>query len=113
MARAKSISARKHRKILSSARGFKQARQRRVKSAQDALLHAGQHAYIGRKLRKRDLRALWIIRINAAAREHGLSYNKLITGLKKANIELDRKILAEIAVADPDTFKTIASSIAK
>lgn len=111
MARVKSIAARRHRKIKKEARGFKQARRKRVKVAKEALLHAGQYAYIGRKLRKRDLRRLWIVRLNAAAREHGLTYNKLISGLKKAKIELNRKILAEIAVKDPDTFKKIVASI--
>lgn len=111
MARVKSIAAIGHRKIRSSARGFTQARQRRIKSAKEALLHQGQYAYIGRKLRKRDLRKLWIIRLNAAARENEFTYNKLISGLKKAHIEIDRKILAEIAVSDPDTFKKIISEI--
>lgn len=74
-------------------------------------MHAGQYAYIGRKLRKRNLRSLWILRLNAAARKHGLSYSKLINGLKKAKIEIDRKILADIAVNDPKTFENIISEI--
>ena len=111
MARVKSIAARRHRKIKKAAKGFKQARRTRIRVAKEALLHAGQYAYIGRKLRKRDLRRLWIIRLNAAAREHSLTYNKLISGLKKAKIELDRKILAEIAVKDPDTFEKIISVV--
>lgn len=111
MPRTKSIAARRHRKIKKAAKGFKHARRKRVKTAKEALLHAGQYAYIGRKLRKRDLRRLWIVRLNAAAREHGLTYHKLISGLKSANIELDRKILADIAVKDPDTFKEIVSAI--
>ncbi len=111
MARAKSIAAKRHRKVKKAARGFKHARSRRVKAAKEALLHAGQYAYIGRKLRKRDLRSLWIKRINAAAREHDLSYGKLIEGLKKNKIELDRKMLAEIAVSDPDTFKQIVDAV--
>lgn len=111
MPRTKSPAARRHRKIRKEARGFKQARRRRVKVAKEALLHAGQYAYVGRKLRKRDIRSLWIVRLNAAAREHGLSYNKLIAGLKKANIELDRKILADIAVNDPATFEKIISEV--
>lgn len=111
MARVKSPAAKKHRKILARAKGFTQARRVRVKSAQDALLHAGQYAYHGRKLRKRDLRSLWILRINAAVREQGLTYNAFISGLKKANIALDRKILADLAVSDPATFKTIASQV--
>ncbi|KKR30682.1 50S ribosomal protein L20 [Candidatus Woesebacteria bacterium RIFCSPHIGHO2_01_FULL_39_32] len=111
MARTKSIAARRHRKIKKAARGFMHARSRRVKSAKEALLHAGQYAYIGRKLRKRDLRSLWIKRLNAAVREHGMSYSKFISALKKNNIELDRKILADIAVSDPDTFAKIVSEV--
>jgi large subunit ribosomal protein L20 len=111
MTRVKSIAARKHRKILSKARGFKQARQRRVKAAKEAILHAGQYAYVGRKQKKRNLRRLWIMRINAAARVHGFSYNTFMVGLKKAKIELDRKILADIAVSDPDTFEKIISEV--
>lgn len=111
MARVKSIAARRHRKIKKAARGFKQSRRIRVKTAKEALLHSGQYAYIGRKLRRRDLRSLWIERVNAAARVHGLSYSKLIPALKKANIELDRKILADIAVNDPSTFEKIISEV--
>ncbi|OGM56528.1 50S ribosomal protein L20, partial [Candidatus Woesebacteria bacterium RIFCSPHIGHO2_12_FULL_42_9] len=78
MARVKSTSARRHRKFLKRAKGFKQARRVRIKVAKEALLHAGQYAYHGRKLRKRDLRNLWIIRLNAAVREEGISYSKFI-----------------------------------
>jgi large subunit ribosomal protein L20 len=112
MARVKSIAARRHRKIKSAARGFTQARRTRVKNAKEALMHAGAYAYHGRKLRKRDLRALWIIRLNAAVRANGIkNYNTFIAGLKKASIELDRKVLADIAATDPETFKAIASQI--
>lgn len=111
MTRVKSVAARRHRKVKKAAKGFKHARSRRVKTAKEALLHAEQYAYIGRKLRKRDLRSLWIKRLNAAAREHGLIYSQLIAGLKKAKIELDRKILADIVVNDPDTFKSILNEI--
>ena len=111
MTRVKSIAQRRHRRILKAAKGFKNARSRRVKTAKEALLHAGQYAYVGRKLRKRDLRSLLIIRLNAAVREHGISYSKFIAGLKKEKIELDRKILADIAVNDPDTFGKIVSEI--
>ena len=111
MARVKSIARRKHTKLRLETRGFRQARRQRVKAGKEALLHAGQYAYHGRKLRKRDLRKLWIMRINAAARVHGLSYNKLVSGLKKTNIELDRKILADIAVSDPATFEKIISEV--
>ena len=111
MTRVKSIAARRHRKIKSAARGFSQSRRGRVKAAKEALLHAGQYAYAGRKLRKRDLRSVWIKRLNAAVREHGLSYSRFISALKKNNIELDRKILADIAVTDPDTFAKIVSDV--
>ena len=111
MPRSKSVAARRHRKIKKAARGYKHAARKRVRVAKEALLHAGQYAYTGRKLRKRDLRKLWILRLNAASREHGTTYSKLIQGLKKANIELDRKILADIAVKDPDTFEKIISEV--
>jgi len=111
MARVKSPAQRRHREIRKLTKGFGQARRRRVKAGMDAVLHAGQYAYVGRKLKKRDLRSLWIIRLNAAVRENGLTYNKFIAGLKKEKIELDRKILAEIAVKDPNTFKEIVSVV--
>lgn len=110
MARSKSPSARRHRKVLKQAKGFKHAARRRIKTAKEAVLHAGNYAYRGRKLRKRDMRALWIVRLNAAAREHDLSYSKLMKGLKDANIEMDRKMLSEIAVNDPEGFKEIIST---
>ncbi len=109
--RVKSIAARKHRKVKKLAKGFGQARRRRVKAAKEALLHAGAYAYHGRKLRKRDMRALWITRINAALRAHGTTYSKFMAGLKKANIQIDRKMLADIAVSDPATFKEILSQV--
>ena len=109
--RVKSIAARKHRKVKRLAKGFGQARRKRVKAAKEALLHAGAYAYHGRKLKKRDLRALWIVRINAALRAEGVSYSQFISGLKKAKIELDRKILADIATNDPATFKEILSQV--
>jgi len=111
MPRTKSISARRHRKVIKEARGFKHSAKTRVKGAKEALLHAGQYAYHGRKLRKRDLRRLWIARLNAAAREHELTYSKLINLLKKGNVEIDRKILSDIAVSDPDTFKKIITEV--
>jgi len=113
MARVKSTSARKHRKILKKVKGYKQARRTRIHSAKEAYLHAGSYAYHGRKLKKRDLRGLWIIRLNAAVRELGLSYSKFISRLKKSKIELDRKVLADLAVNDPLTFKKIVESIKK
>lgn len=109
MARIKSIAQRKHRKILKRAKGFKQARRQRVKTAKEAILHAGQYAYIGRRLRKRDMRALWIVRLSAAAKERGSSYSKLMANLKKSKIEIDRKILSDVAARDPGTFDKIVS----
>lgn len=105
--RVKSIASRKNRKVKKLAKGFRQARRQRVKAAKEALVHAGAYAYHGRKLKKRDLRGLWIIRINAALRAEGLSYSKFMASLKKANIQMDRKMLADIAVNDPNTFKQI------
>lgn len=107
MSRTKSIAQRKHRKILKQAKGFTQARRQRVKIAKEAILHAGAYAYHGRKLRKRDLRKLWIVRLNAAVREHNLSYSKFMPALKKAKIEIDRKILSDIAVKNPKVFDKI------
>ncbi|CAN5329445.1 50S ribosomal protein L20 [soil metagenome] len=111
MARVKSPSQIRHRKIKKLTKGFTQARRTRVRVGMDALLHAGQYEYIGRKLRKRDLRALWITRLNAAVRDEGMSYSKFIAGLKKENIELDRKILSEIAIKDPGAFKQIVAAV--
>jgi large subunit ribosomal protein L20 len=112
MARVKSIAARRHRKIRAATKGMSHARRRRVKAGKEAAMHAGHYAYVGRKLRKRDLRSVWIVRLNAAARLNGVkNYNTLISGLKNANIEIDRKILADIAVKDPETFKQIASKV--
>lgn len=113
MARVKSIAQRKHKKIKTAAKGFKNARSRRVKTAKEALLHAGQYAYIGRKNRKRDLRSLWITRLNAAVREHDLTYSAFINGLKNAKIEINRKILSDIAIKDPDSFAKIIATIKK
>lgn len=106
--RVKSISAIRHRKMLARAKGFKQARGKRIQTAKEALVHAGAYAYHGRKLKKRNLRTLWIIRISAAVKELGFSYSKFIAGLKKEKIEIDRKILGDIVVSDPKTFKEIA-----
>jgi large subunit ribosomal protein L20 len=93
--------------MLARAKGFKQARHTRIQVAKEALLHAGAYAYHGRKLKKRDLRTLWISRINAAVVAQGTSYSKFIAGLKKAKIEIDRKILSDLAVTDSAAFKKI------
>lgn len=104
-------SHKKHKKILKLTKGHKGGRSKLIKQAKESLLHAGQYAFEGRKQRKRDMRKLWIIQLNAAAREEGLSYSKLINALKKNNILLDRKTLAELAVKHPADFKKIVSQI--
>ena len=111
MTRVKSKAQINHRKTKKLAKGFKQARRTRIKAGKEAVMHAGQYAYVGRKLRKRDMRALWIIRISAAAKENGINYSKFIKGLKDKKIEIDRKMLSNIALKDPDTFQKIISEI--
>mgnify|MGYP001183845117 FL=1 len=97
----------RHKKVLKQAKGFRGSRSRTYKVAKQAVMRAGQYAYRDRRVKKRVFRSLWIIRINAAARENGLTYSKLITGLKKAKIDLDRKTLASIAVNDKEAFSKI------
>jgi large subunit ribosomal protein L20 len=111
MARSKSIAARRHRKVKKSVKGYKHAARKRVNVAKQAILHAGQYAYIGRKLRKRDMRRLWITRLNAAVRQEGLTYSKFIKILKQNNVEIDRKVLSDIAVRNPDAFKSIIAKL--
>lgn len=110
MARVKrGVTAHKrHKRLLNAAEGRRGTRSTLIKPAREALLHAMAYAYVGRKQRKRQMRALWIVRLNAAARQHGLTYGKLIKGLKTAGIKLDRKILADICVRDAATFARIA-----
>jgi large subunit ribosomal protein L20 len=112
MARVKrGVTAHKrHKRLLDDAEGRKGTRSRLVKPAREALLHALAYATRDRKQRKRQLRELWIVRINAAAREHGITYGAFIAGLKKAEIGLDRKILADIAVRDSATFGRIVDA---
>ena len=98
----------RHKRLLNAAEGRRGTRSKLIKPAREALLHAMAYAYVGRKQRKRQMRALWIVRLNAAARQHGLTYAKLINGLKQAGVSLDRKILADIAVRDAATFASIA-----
>lgn len=110
MARVKrGVTAKKrHKKVLDKAKGYYGARSRTFKIAKQAVIKAGQYAYIGRKQRKRQMRQLWIVRINAAARLVDMTYSKLINGLSKANIEVDRKVLADLAVHDMAAFSAIA-----
>ena len=98
---------RRHKKVLKRTKGFRMTKGRLYKVSKEADLHAGQYAFAGRKRRKRDFRRLWITRINAALTEYNLSYSKFINGLKKAKIDLDRKVLADLAVSNPQVFKTI------
>ncbi len=105
------VRRKRHKKVLKQTKGYRMTKSRLYRVAHEALLRAGQYAYIGRKLRKRDFRKLWIQRINAAARQHGLTYSELINLLKKDNISLNRKILSELAVNDPETFKTIVDNV--
>ena len=100
----------KHKKILKAAKGMQHNRTRSFRLAKQAVIRALQYSYRDRRNKKRDLRGLWITRINAAARENGTTYGKLIAGLKAANIELDRKVLAELAVNEPAAFSTIVKS---
>lgn len=110
MARVKrGVTARRsHKKVLRLAKGYYNARRKIFRVANQAVIKAGQYAYIGRKQRKRQFRALWITRINAAARLHGLSYSRFMNGLKRANIELDRKVLSDIAIHDAAAFGKLA-----
>jgi large subunit ribosomal protein L20 len=110
MARVKrGVTARaRHKKILKQAKGYYGARSRVYRVAKQAVIKAGQYAYRDRKQRKRQFRALWIVRINAAARTCGISYSRMINGLNKANVAIDRKVLADIAVRDMEAFAQIA-----
>ena len=110
MARVKRgvIAGRRHKKILKKAKGYYNARRKVFRAAKQAVIKAGQYAYRDRRQKKREFRALWIARINAAARVYGLSYSRLINGLGKAGVEIDRKMLADIAVNDAAAFGAIA-----
>jgi large subunit ribosomal protein L20 len=99
----------RHKKVLDKAKGYYGARRKVYRVAKQAVIKAGQYAYRDRRQRKRQFRALWIARINAAAREHGLSYSRMIDGLNKANIEIDRKVLADLAVFDRAGFAALAA----
>jgi len=102
------IPRRRHKRVLAQTKGFWGGRKNRYRQAVRCLRKSWQYAYVGRKLRKRDFRRLWIARINAACREHGTSYSKLMGALHRAGVELDRKVLADMAVNDAATFKQIA-----
>ncbi|MFW6278306.1 MAG: 50S ribosomal protein L20 [Halorhodospira sp.] len=98
----------KHKKVLKAAKGYYGMRRKSFRIARQQVIKSGQYAYAHRRLRKREFRQLWIQRINAAARQHGLTYSRLMNGLKQAGIEIDRKQLADLAVHEPQAFATLA-----
>ena len=110
MARVKTaiITRKKHKKILKRAKGYYGAKHYRFRMAKQAVMKSGMYAYIGRKDRKSNFRKLWIARINAAARMNGITYSKMIAGLKKANVVVNRKMLADLAITDPKAFTQLA-----
>lgn len=108
----RSVTARnRHKKFLKLAKGMQAARRRSFRLAKQGVIRALQYAYRDRRNKKRDLRGTWITRINAAARENGTTYGKLINGLKKADIELDRKVLSELAANEPKAFEAVVKAI--
>ena len=113
MARVKKaiVAHKRHTKVLKLAKGYYGARSRTYKVAKQAVIKAEQYAYRDRRNRKRDIRALWIIRINAAVREHGMNYSQFIAGLNKCSIEVNRKMMAELAVNHKEDFATLASKV--
>ena len=108
---ARPASRRRRKKIIKRASGYRGSRHRLLKTAKQAVDHAGQYAYRDRKRRKRDFRKLWITRINAGARANGMTYSRFINGLKIANIALDRKVLADIAATDEAAFAQIVAQV--
>jgi len=102
---------RKHKKVLKLASGYWMTRHKQFKKAKEAVLHAGEYAFAGRKLKKRDFRTLWIIRLNAALRELGLTYSKFINLLSTKKIGLDRKVLSQIVVEHPEVFKKVVEKV--
>ena len=115
MARVKSaiITRKKHKKILKQAKGYYGAKHYRFRMAKQAVMKSGMYAYVGRKDKKSNFRKLWITRINAAARQNGTTYSKLMAGLKKANISINRKMLAELAVTDSKAFAELVKTASK
>lgn len=103
----------KRKRLLKQTKGYKWGRKKKIKLAKTAVLKAGAHAYRDRRTKKRDFRRLWQIRINAACREEGISYSYFINLLKKSNIELDRKILADLAMNNPEIFKAVVAEVKK
>ncbi len=99
----------RHKKVLKAAKGYYGRRKNTIRIAKQAVEKAGQYAYRDRKVRKRNFRALWIQRINAAVREHGMTYNRFIEGLNKAGVEVDRKVLSDLAIRQPEAFKALVA----
>lgn len=104
-------AVKKRRSILKSAKGYRGSKSTLYRAAREQVMKSGQYAYIGRKQKKRDFRALWITRINAACRVNGISYSKFIAGLKSHNIELNRKVLADMAVREPEAFAALVGQV--
>lgn len=107
------VSKRKHNKLLDQAKGYRGTRSTLVKTAREAVLHAGEYAFHGRKRKKRDFRRIWIVRINEALKSEGKQYSRFVSGMKAKNIGLDRKILANLVQEDPETFKAVVSEAFK
>lgn len=103
----------KHKKIIKKAKGYRGTRSKLFKRAKEAVIRASEHSFAGRRQRKRQMRRLWITRINAALDKHDVKYSRFINGLKKANIDLDRKILADMAVNNPTAFDSIVDTVKK
>ncbi len=101
----------RHKKTLELAKGYRGSRSKLFRRAREAVLRAGEHAFAGRRIRRRDIRKLWITRLSGALTNSGINYSRFIQGLKKANITLNRKMLSEIAIADPTTFNTIVDTV--
>lgn len=104
-------AVKKRRSILKSAKGYRGAKSKLYRTAREQVMKSGQYAYIGRKLKKRNFRALWITRINAGCRQNGISYSKFIAGLKAKGIDLNRKVLADMAVRQPEAFATLVGQV--
>ena len=112
MARVKrSVHGKKHRRaVLEAAKGYSGNRSRSFKSANEQVMHSGVYAFRDRRVRKGEFRRLWIVRINAACRQHDMTYSRFMAGLRAAEIDVDRKVLADLAVTDPDTFGTLVAA---
>lgn len=106
-------SKRRHKKVLKLAKGYWMSRSKQYKKAKEAVLHAGEYAFAGRKMKKRNFRSLWITRINAALKENGMKYNQFIHKLKEKNCKIDRKVLAQIAMEHPNVFDNLVKEIKK